>query len=219
MKSKILVALFFLVAVESFSQNINWRNLTNEQKHIVSLNIGLEYGTTIGVGYAYKLNTKLPFVLNTEFSIPAGEKYLDDHKTKFGAQTEIIKIGAFSTILKVHGVFRRYDNIMARFLNFGSEFSALAGIYKSRWFLSGEFGFDKAITTHVKHSELAQEYYPDVRNGWYIPTGGNFFCGLQSGFSFKKNDLTLKIGKVIQEDFKTSPTIPYYFQLGFNRKI
>ncbi|UPT69864.1 MAG: hypothetical protein M0D53_12065 [Flavobacterium sp. JAD_PAG50586_2] len=108
---------------------------------------------------------------------------------------------------------------MARFLNFGSEFSALAGLYKPKWYVAGELGFDKAITTHVKHSELAQEYYPDIKNGWYIPRGGNFLYGLHSGVSFKKNDLTLKFGKVIQEDFKTEPTIPFYFQLGLNRKL
>lgn len=219
MKTKILIILFFYITINSFSQNINWRNLTKEQKHIVSINIGLDYGTIFGIGYAYKLNTKLPIVLNTEFSIPSGNKTFDDFKTKIGVQTEVIKIGDFSTILKANGVFRRYENVMARFLNFGSEFSALAGFYKPKWFLSGEFGFDKAITTHVKHSELAQQYYPEIKNGWYIPTGGNFIYGLQSGFSFKKNDVTLKVGKVIQEDFKTKPTIPFYLQLGFNRKL
>jgi len=219
MKSKILIILFFSIVINSFSQNINWRNLTKEQKHIVNINIGLDYGTTIGIGYAYKLNTKLPIVLNTEFSIPFGNKVFDDFKTKIGAQAEIIKIGYFSTTLKAHGIFRKYENQMARFLNFGSEFSALAGIYKPKWFLSGELGFDKAITTHVKHSKLAQEYYPEIKNGWYVPSGGNFFYGLQSGFSFKKNDITLKFGKMIQEDFKTNSTIPFYLQLGLNRKL
>lgn len=219
MNLKISIALFFCISINSFSQNLNWRSITKEQKHLVSLNIGLDYGTTIGIAYGYKLNTKLPLVLNTEFSIPFGQEIFDDFKTKIGAQAEIIKIGHFSTTLKANGVFRRYENTMARFLNFGSEFSALAGFYKPKWYAAGELGFDKAITTHVKHSELAQQYYPDIKNGWYVPTGGNFFYGLQSGFSFKKNDLTLKLGKIIQEDFKTEPTIPFYFQLGFNRKI
>lgn len=219
MKSKFIIVPFFSIAISSFSQNINWRNLTKEQTHIVSINIGLDYGTTIGVGYAYKLNSKLPLVLNTEFSIPFGEKNFDDFKTKIGVQAEIIKIGNFSTTLKANGIFRRYENGMARFLNFGSEFSALAGVYKPKWFLSGELGFDKAITTHVNHNQLAQEYYPEIKNGWYIPTGGNFFYGIQSGFSFGRNDLNIKIGKLIAQDLKTTPTLPFYIQFGVNRKI
>lgn len=219
MKTKILIILLLSIVINSFSQNINWRNLTKEQKHIVNINIGLDYGTTIGIGYAYKLNTKLPIVLNTEFSIPFGDKTFDDLKTKIGAQAEIIKIGNFSTTLKAHGVFRRFENDNARFLNFGSEFSVISGYYKPKWYIAGEFGFDKAIVTHIKHGDAMREYYPEIKNGWYIPTGGNFFYGIQSGFSFGRNDLNIKIGKLIAQDLKTTPTLPFYIQFGVNRKI
>lgn len=219
MKSKILIVLFISIAVNSFSQNINWRNLTKEQKHIVSINIGLDYGTTIGVGYGYQLNTKLPIVLNAEYSMPFGKRTFDDFKTKIGLQAEVIKIGSFSTTVKAYGVFRRFENDNARFLNFGSDFSAVSGYYKSKWYVAGEFGFDKAIVTHIKHSDIIREYYPEIKNGWYIPTGGNFFYGIQSGFSFGRNDLNLKIGKLTTQDFETTPSLPYYTQFSFNRRF
>ncbi|WP_445737597.1 hypothetical protein [Mariniflexile sp.] len=219
MKSKILIPLLFLIASNSFSQNINWRNLTNEQKHIISLNVGLLHGATIGVGYGYQLNTKLPIILNAEFSIPFGEILFDDFKTKIGAQAEILKIGGFSTTVKAYGVFRRFENDNARLLNFGSEFSAVSGYYKHNWYVAGEFGFDKAIVTHIKHSDIMRDYYPEIKNGWYIPTGGNFFYGIQSGLSFGRNDLNLKIGSLITQDFKTTPNFPYYLQFGINRKL
>lgn len=219
MKTKILIILFFFIAINSFSQNINWRNLTKEQKNIVSMNIGLDYGTTIGVGYGYQLNTKLPIILNAECSIPFGEQIFDDFKTKIGAQVEVLKIGNFSTTVKVYGIFRRFKNDNARFLNFGSEFSAVSGYYKPSWYVAGEFGFDKAIVTQIKHSDIMGEYYPEIKNGWYIPTGGNFFYGIQSGFSFGQNDFNLKIGKLITQDFKTPSNLPYYLQLGINIKL
>jgi hypothetical protein len=42
---------------------------------------------------------------------------------------------------------------------------------------------------------------------------------LQVGYSFKRNDLYLKAGQVITQDFKTKPFIPFYLQLGYNLKI
>jgi hypothetical protein len=64
------------------------------------------------------------------------------------------------------------------------------------------------------------ENYPNAKDGWYEPaTGGNFYYGVQTGYSFGNNDVTLKAGKVIQQDFKTDPVIPFYFQLGYNRRF
>jgi hypothetical protein len=61
--------------------------------------------------------------------------------------------------------------------------------------------------------------YPDVQDGWYVPTGGNFNFGIVSGYSFSSNDLYLKIGISITEDLRTSPTAPYYMQIGYNRRF
>jgi hypothetical protein len=98
--------------------------------------------------------------------------------------------------------------------------SATIGYYKSKWFVAGEAEFDKAIITHFKHSKSYKEIYPLVKDGWYEPaTGGNFYYGLQTGYSFKKNDIYLKAGKILNQDFQTRPLIPFSVQLGFNLKI
>ncbi|HEY0680196.1 MAG TPA: hypothetical protein VGD17_18050, partial [Chitinophagaceae bacterium] len=74
-------------------------------------------------------------------------------------------------------------------------------------------------TTHIKHSSLMKQYNPDVQTGWYIPTGGNFFYGLQGGYSFGRNDLFAKVGKTVTQDLKTRAMVPYYFQVGWNLKM
>ena len=67
---------------------------------------------------------------------------------------------------------------------------------------------------------MFREDFPQVKDGWYEPaTGGNFHYGLQTGLSFAKSDITLKVGKVVQQDFETDPTMPLYLQLGYNRKF
>lgn len=183
-------------------------------------NTGLDFGLTYGVNYGRKLNTKLPMVLNSEFSFPAGNKVLEDFKVKMGVQCEVIHSGNFSATLKVNGIFRRFENDYARLLNFGSEFAGVAGYYKPRWYMAGELNFDKAIVTHIKHLSAALENNPELTSGWYIPTGGNFAYGFQSGITLgQKNDLNLKIGRVISQNFKTEPTIPFYFQIGYNRRF
>ena len=119
----------------------------------------------------------------------------------------------------MQGIFRRYESEYVRLVNFGSEFSTAIGYYKPRWYTAAEFGFDKAIITHFKHDNTIREYYPEIQDWWYIPTGGNFFYGLQVGYSFKSCDLYLKGGKTITQDFKTTAMIPFYVNVGFNKRF
>lgn len=213
------MAIFF--ATMSYSQNQNWGNLTPEIKHHVNLHLGWNYGLTFGLGYGYQFNFALPTVLNIDFSAPAGEDLFDDFKIKIGGQIKLYEIKNFCFAVNAHGVFRRYENDLVRMLNFGSDFSGVIGYYKPNWFIAGEAGFDKAIVTHFKHSQSYRDNnYEDVKDGWYEPaTGGNFYYGVQTGFSVRKSEFTLAIGRVLTQDFKTMPTIPYYAQLGYNVKL
>ncbi|MFT3912421.1 MAG: hypothetical protein QM737_23540 [Ferruginibacter sp.] len=210
------IAFAILFAYKSNAQAINWAAMNAKQRYIANTNIGWDDGFVIGIGYGYQLHTKLPTVAHLSYSFPSGEKLFDDFKTKIGGTVQLYKIKNFRASAIVEGIFRRYQNTDARLLNFGCELSTTIGYYKKKWFVAGQFGFDKAITTHFKHSAYYKEYYPGAKDGWYIPTGGNFLYGLQGGYSFKNYDINLKTGKTITQDFKTNPMVPYYFQLGFN---
>ena len=211
----IIVVLLFIN--KSRSQNVNWASLTNENKHVVNLNLNWDYASTAGIYYGYKFKMKLPMILGIDYSIPAGAKVFDDFKTRIGIQMYLIEYKKFRLSTKIQGVFRRYDQPIVRLLNFGSDFSGVVGYYKSKWFVAAEFGFDKAIVTHFKHSTRYKDSFTKVNDGWYEPaSGGNFYYGIQTGISFKSHDIYLKIGKVISQNFTITPLIPYYAQLGFN---
>jgi len=214
-----LLMPFFYVQLAN-AQILNW-NALNNKRHIINANFGLDYGVTYGIGYAYKLNTKIPMVLNVNFSIPAGEKVLDDFRSNIGGQVVVWNSSKFKGVVALKGIYRRYQNPFVTLQNFGSEANAAFGYYRSRWFLAFNAGFDKAIVTHFKHSKRYKEdIYPDVVDGWYEPaTGGNFSYGLQSGYSFKKMDITIDVGNILTQDFKTTPTLPFYFRLGYNYKF
>lgn len=220
MKINVLTALLLLGALQiTCAQSINWRAFKTEQHHLVYLHTGWDYGLTLGAGYGHKFNTRWPILANVAFSAPAGENIFDDFKTKIGAQVEVARVGGFSATVKAYCPIRRYENTRVKLFNFGSEFSGVLGFYRSRWFVAGEFGFDKAIATHIQHTERAEESYPGIQSGWYVPTGGNYFYGLQAGFSFRGNDLTLKAGKLVSQGFKTMPFIPMFAEVGYSRRF
>jgi hypothetical protein len=215
-----LFYMFLTFSVATNAQDINWGNLEVKHKHFINVKMGLEHGLMYGAGYGYQIKTRLPTVLNIEYSSPAGKNLTDDLKVKIGGKMRLYQTGNFHFSANIHGVTRRYKNDYVRLINFGSDFSLVTGYYKSKWFAAAEIGFDKAIVTHFKHSELFKTNFPDVKDGWYQPaTGGNFYYGLQTGFSGKKYDIYLKTGKVGVQDFITLPSIPYYAQLGFTLKL
>ena len=220
MKNILIAIIAFLSTSDTlFAQNINWRAFKAEQKQIIHIAAGFDYGFIAGVGYGYKVNTRMPIFLNIEYSFPSGKTLIDDFKTRIGGQMEVVNIGRFSATIKAYCPFRRFENTQARVVSFGSEFSAVAGYYRPRWFVSGEFGFDKAIVTHIKHSERAVENTPTLQKGWYVPTAGNYFYGLQTGFAFAKNDFSLKAGRIVSQGFKTTPLIPFFAQVGYSRRF
>lgn len=222
-KYKIITVVLVILSIQ-FSinaQTINWTSLKKEQMQIFNANAGWDFAINYGVGYGYQLKSKLPIIVNLEFSFPAGGNAgFDDHKVKIGGQARVFKFNDFAFTTKIHGVFRRYENPSVRLVNFGSDMSGIIGYYKSKWFVATEVGFDKAIVTHFKHSHLMKDNFPTIQDGWYEPsTGGNFYYGIQTGISFKQHDIYLKGGRMLTQDFKTTPTIPFYAQLGYNLKI
>jgi hypothetical protein len=223
MKRKIFMALLVALTFQhntAISQTLNWTTL-DSTKHILNTSYGLDYSVSYAVGYAYKLNTKLPIVLQANFSMPAGENMVADIKTKIGGQVCLFNKSNFVGSISLFGIYRKHQTQLVQLQNFGSEFKGTFGYFRKRWFTAAELGFDKAIVTHFKHTEkYRNEIYTDVIDGWYEPaTGGNFYYGLQTGYSFKKVDITLNAGKVISQDFKTPLLLPFYLNLGINYRI
>jgi hypothetical protein len=216
----IFIPIMLLVINSVNAQQINWAAL-KESKHVITLNVGLEQGLIYGLGYGYKINSKLiPIITHIEYSFPSGDKLYDDFKTKVGVQIRWFEVDNLQLSTKVDGIFRRHENDLVRLVNFGSDVSGIIGYYRSKYFVGGEVGFDKAIVTNFKHSKAYKDQYPGAEDGWYDPsTGGNFYYGIHSGFSLGKQDIVFRAGKILTQDFKTQPTLPFYGQLGVNIKF
>lgn len=220
LKVLILSVLMLFSFLKSNGQTVNWNTIENTN-HIINVGVSWDYSLSYSAGYGYKFNTKFPILVNGNFSIPFGHNLLDDFKIKIGGQILILDNSNFKTSISLNGIYRRYENPLVRLQNFGSELIGTFGYYKPKWFIAGEIGFDKAIVTHFKHSQSFNDnIYENVKDGWYEPaTGGNFLYGFQTGISFESTDLILTVGKVITQDFRSTPLIPFYLTLGFNYKL
>ncbi|MCD8498008.1 MAG: hypothetical protein LRZ85_08005, partial [Alphaproteobacteria bacterium] len=103
---------------------------------------------------SYTINAFRPILLSMDFSAPMGEDLVDDFKVRYGGQIELIAINNFALTAKILGNFRRHETDVVRVVGFGAEFGALLGYYRPGWHIAGEFGFDKSVITHLKHSSI-----------------------------------------------------------------
>lgn len=213
----LITALAIVMAMTEivYSQNVNWRSVRTEQPNILQVNAGYDFGVTTQLGYYRTFTLIKPIAFGLDFSLPMGDDLLDDFKVKLGGQVEIVEADGFSMAIKVQSIFRRHQTALVRIASFGADLGIVAGYYKSTWYAAGEFGFDKAVTTHVKNSDIMRSYFPAIKDGWYIPTAGHFYYGIQGGKSLGENlDLSVRIGFTNAYDDQENAVIPYYAQLG-----
>lgn len=209
----VLVATAFAQA--GYSQNINWRSLGEDRRNVVQLDFGYDFGVTAQLGYSRSFTLIRPVVVGLDYSLPMGDVLLDDFKVRLGGQMEVVQIGGFSTTIKIYSNLRRYQTNMVRIVSFGSDFGILAGYYKPTWYAAGEFGFDKSIATNLKHSDIMKADYPAIRDGWYVPTGGHYYYGIQGGKTIGDNlEVSLRLGATRAQFNDEDAVLPYYAQLG-----
>ena len=214
---KIIISI--LATILSFysinAQNINWQSIDKEQKDIAYLNLGYEFGMTTQIGYGRKIETFRPILLTADYSMPMGNDLVDDFKVRIGSQISIFEKNNFIASAKIYGIFRRHQTTLVRMASFGSEMAGIIGYYKPRWHIAGELGFDKSIVTHLKHSDIMRDNFPDITDGWFIPSGGHFYYGFQGSKTIGNNfDLSLRIGMTNAQFDDKNALLPYYAQFG-----
>lgn len=216
-KSTILIVTVLVSGLISNAQTVNWSALQSDKSNLLSVSLVLDHSLAYGLSYGHSVKVlTFPVIAGAEFFIPSGKQRLDDFKSKIGGQIQWLNYNGIRFSTRIQGVFRRYQNDFVRMLNFGSDFGGVAGYYKSRWFVAAEAGFDKAIVTHFKHTDLYRAKYDKVVDGWYEPsTGGNFYYGLQTGLNFRSHGISLKGGYVLSQDFKTKPMLPFYASVSY----
>ncbi len=217
----IIITLITIFSIHTLSaQTINWKSSTEDQTNLVFLSLGYDFALTTQFGYGLQLNTSKPIILTADYSFPMGNKIVDDFKIRLGGQILLLEKDSWLATAKVYGIFRRHQTKLVKMASFGSEFSAQFGYYKPKWSVSAEIGFDKSIVTHLKHSDILRDNYQEIQDGWFIPSGGHFFYGMQGSKTLGSSwELYLSLGATNAQSDDENALLPFYGRLGVFKKF
>ncbi|MBX9856365.1 MAG: hypothetical protein K2Y26_12645 [Gemmatimonadaceae bacterium] len=130
-----------------------------------------------------------------EAGVVAGNADIGDYRARLEAGVQVYRRGSFRTVASAAFLTRGTSNTVFRGTNFGADVGITAGMYRPRWFVAGETGYDKPIVTHVTHTQgYRRTYYADAKDGWYIDTGGTRRLGVVTGTSLRGVELMLRAG-------------------------
>jgi hypothetical protein len=142
------------------------------------------------------------FLLTGEAGVVDAGLDVGDFRARLGVHTSLVHWRSLHLTGSVTFVTRGTDNSIYRGLNFGSDITGTLGVYRRGWFAAGEFGFDKAIITHVTHSDWYRAYfYADAKDGWYLDAGGTYHYGLVGGFDVGRTEVVGRFGGRRTEDW------------------
>lgn len=221
MKSLLFYVLFIitLIPFSGFAQEVNWRSLSSESRHLGGMNVGGDYGSYYGFSYGYLLQDDAsPIILGYELTLPFGDEVVDDFKMKTSMQGEIWHSEALSFAVKSGLIVRGYESEMARMYNVGADITFTFGYLKPRWGIEALANYDRSMATYIDN-KLLKEYYPEIKDGWYDSSGGNYKFGIRANRSLGSTIVFLNFGKAFGQDFEDDPTLPFYFDLSLQRQF
>ena len=176
---------------------------------------GLDPALVTSVGYGRVVPWRgREWQLGAEVGVVAAEFDARDFRARLQARTTLVRWRSVRLVGSAAFITRGTENAIYRALNLGADFTGAAGVYRSGWFMAGEFGFDKAIITHLTHSDWYREnFYPEAKDGWYLNAGGTFHYGVTGGVAIGRTEVALRAGWRQTEDFN-DVLPPVYASLG-----
>jgi hypothetical protein len=216
---KTISLLLIFSSFASYSQELNWRTINDNTKHLVSVNFGADYSSYYGVSYGYHIkNSFTPLIIGTEFNLSFGNNVFDDWKSRTSIHTELWHSRNLSWGLKGGFIMRHFVSDIARLFNLGADLTTTFGYASSTWGIVGTINYDRAIATQIKN-DLLKEFYPAIQDGWYNSSGGNFKFGIRASRAFNTWNTYLHIGKTFGQDFQDNPTLPFYAELSLQKQF
>jgi hypothetical protein len=180
----------------------NVARFDNDRNRIYTT-FGLDPALVTSLGYARVIPLGGHAVqLSGEAGVVTARMDARDFRTRLQVQTSLLHWRSLHFTGSATFITRGTENVIYRGLNMGSDFTGTVGVYRKGWFTAGEFGFDKAIITHVTHTDWYRtHYYPEAKDGWYLNAGGTFHYGVTAGLALGRAELVGRFGWVRTEDF------------------
>jgi len=185
------------------------------ERNRVYSTFGLDPALVASVGYGRVASlVGHDFQFTAEVGLAAARLDARDFRVRLGTQTSIVRWGSLHLTGSATFITRGTDNSIYQALNFGADLTGTLGMYRRRWFAAGEFGFDKAIITHLTHSDWYRRYYyPDAKDGWYLTGGGVYHYGVAAGVALGRAEVSGRFGWRRTENWR-EVTPPIYGSVG-----
>lgn len=215
------IIVLIIIAISTINaQDINWTDISEGNKHFVTLNTGADHSVYYGFQYGYVLyQKKSPIILDVEFNLPFGDEVLDDWYLRTGLKTRLWSKNNLFWTARASFITRRYESNTARLINLGADFNTLFGYHKNWWGIAAEVNYDRSFSTNIESGEIVTDFYPEAADGWYKTPCGNFKFGIQASANIKSINVFLHVGKVYGQDFKDNPILPAYGKIGINKSF
>jgi len=149
-----------------------------------------------------------------EVGVVGAEFDTRDFRARLQARTTVVRWRSVRLVGSAAFITRGTENSIYRALSFGADVTGALGVYRRRWFVAGEFGRDKAIITHLTHSDwYRQKFYRDAKDGWYLDAGGTYHYGVVSSVAIGRTEIGVRAGWQRTEDFNDMVP-PMYASVG-----
>lgn len=209
------IIFIFIGLSTAFSQSINWNSKAMNQSNAIYLNVGYDYGVTTQLGFGKNIQTFRPVFLSTDISIPMGKNLVDDFKYRLGGQIDILEYKNWHFGGRYYFIAKRYQTSLVRQISLGSEAGLTLGYYRPSWHIATEFGIDRSVASHLKHTEAMQDNYAGIQDAWFKNTAGQMYVGIQASRTIGSNmECNLRVGKTKSQKDHSAPILPVYCQLG-----
>jgi hypothetical protein len=209
-----LAALLSAVATREAAGQWNVARFETDRDRVYAT-YGLDPALVGAVGYAHVLRVLgHDFQLAGDVGAVTARMDAHDFRARLGTQTSLARWRSVQLVGSATFITRGTENSIYRGRNFGADLTGTLGVYRPRWFVGGELGKDKAIITHVTHSDWYRtHYYPAAKDGWYLDAGGTVHYGVVGGVALGRTELSARIGRHRTEGGNALPA-PAYGALG-----
>lgn len=215
-RHSIILVCILVSAVVSKDAAAQWNVARfDESGNHVYTTFGLDPAIVATVGYGRVVPLiGHNFKLSGDVGLAAASLDTRDYRVRLSTQTSLVNWKSVHLTGSAAFITRGTENPIYRGFNFGADFTAAVGFYRNRWFVAGEFGKDKAVITHVSHTDWYKtHFYSDARDGWYLNAGGTYHYGIAGGIALGPAEVSARAG-FLRTERLNEMVPPMYASLG-----
>lgn len=188
------VVLLFIPANHVWAEELNLARIRPGSNRI-NLSLGVDPAVVTSLGYSggFGLASRTALV-DLEVGVASAEIDARDLRARLGLQTTLWQRGAWRIAARARLVMRSTSNSVYAGTGFGTDLSAQVGYYRSRWFATGLFGYDRTFVIHLEHSDwYRRNIYGDAVDGWYQGGGEILHGGLAAGVAIRRVEVATRV--------------------------